>query len=78
MLNKAAGFVLATLRGSTYRSIRLASLLDAALLEGLFEHSAWCAPVIPNEPNNDISTCTQSFSVAAVGEASAKGIVHDG
>ncbi|NOS78488.1 MAG: hypothetical protein HOP35_11135 [Nitrospira sp.] len=28
------------LRGSTYRSVRLASLLAAALLDGLFEHPA--------------------------------------
>jgi len=32
--------VLASLRGSTYRSIRLASSLAAALLDGLFEHPA--------------------------------------
>src|SRR6266852_9531365 len=30
--------VLAALRGSTYRSVRLASSLAAALLDGLFEH----------------------------------------
>jgi len=33
--------VLASLRGSTYRSVRLASSLAAALLDGLFEHPAW-------------------------------------
>jgi hypothetical protein len=32
MLKKAASFVLASLRGSTYRSVRLASLLAAASL----------------------------------------------
>jgi len=32
--------VLASLRGSTYRSVRLASSLAAALLDGLFEHPA--------------------------------------
>jgi hypothetical protein len=32
--------VLASLRGSTYRSVRLTSLLAAALLDGLFEHPA--------------------------------------
>jgi hypothetical protein len=74
----AASFVLASVRDSTYRSVRLASSLAAALLDGIFEHPAWCVPVIPNVPNNDISTCTQSFPVAAVGEARAKGIVHDG
>jgi hypothetical protein len=38
MLKKSASFVLASLRGSTYRSVRLASSLAAALLDGLFEH----------------------------------------
>jgi hypothetical protein len=32
--------VLASLRGSTYRSVRLASSLAAASLDGLFEHPA--------------------------------------
>jgi hypothetical protein len=40
MLKKSASFVLASLRGSTYRSVRLASSLAAALLDGLFEHPA--------------------------------------
>ncbi len=34
----SVSFVLALLRGSTYRSVRLASSLAAALLNGLFEH----------------------------------------
>jgi hypothetical protein len=34
----SASGVLASLRGSTYRSVRLASSLAAALLDGLFEH----------------------------------------
>jgi hypothetical protein len=34
MLKKSASFVLASLRGSTYRSVRLASLLAAVLLDG--------------------------------------------
>ncbi len=38
MLKKPASSVLASLRGSTYRSVRLASSLAAALLNGLFEH----------------------------------------
>ena len=38
MLKKSASGVLASLRGSTYRSVRLASSLAAALLDGLFEH----------------------------------------
>jgi len=40
MLKKTASGVLASLRGSTYRSVRLASSLAAALLNGLFEHPA--------------------------------------
>jgi len=38
MLKKPASGVLALLRGSTYRSVRLASSLAAALLDGHFEH----------------------------------------
>ncbi|MDN5941144.1 MAG: hypothetical protein L0H94_04590 [Nitrospira sp.] len=38
MLKKSSSGVLASLRGSTYRSVRLASSLTAALLDGLFEH----------------------------------------
>ena len=38
MLKKSISGVLASLRGSTYRSVRLASSLAAALLDGLFEH----------------------------------------
>jgi hypothetical protein len=40
MLKKSAGFVLASLKGSTYPSVRLASSLAAALLDSLFEHPA--------------------------------------
>jgi len=40
MLKQSASFVLASLRGSTYRSVRLVSSLAAALLDGLFEHPA--------------------------------------
>ena len=40
MLKKAASGVLASLRGSTYRSVRLASSFVAALLDSLFEHPA--------------------------------------
>ena len=36
----SASFVLASLRGSTYRSVRLASSLAAAALDGHFEHPA--------------------------------------
>jgi hypothetical protein len=40
MRKKSASGVLASLRGSTYRSVRLASSLAAALLDGLFAHPA--------------------------------------
>jgi hypothetical protein len=46
MLKKPASGVLASLRGSTYRSVRLASSLAAALLSGLFEHPARYSPVV--------------------------------
>jgi len=46
MLKKSASGVLASLRSSTYRSVRLASSLAAALLDGLFEHPARCSPVV--------------------------------
>jgi hypothetical protein len=36
----SASFVLASLRDSTYRSVRLASSLAAVLLDGHFEHPA--------------------------------------
>jgi len=39
-LKKSASGVLASLRDSTYRSVRLASSLAAALLNGLFEQPA--------------------------------------
>ena len=41
MLKKSASGVLASLRGSTYRSVRLASSLAAALPDALFEHPAY-------------------------------------
>ena len=40
MLKKSASFVLVSLRGSTYQSVRLASSLAAAALDGHFEHPA--------------------------------------
>jgi hypothetical protein len=40
MLKKSASGVLASLRGSTYQSVRLTSLLAAALPDSLFEHPA--------------------------------------
>jgi hypothetical protein len=52
MLKKSASGVLASLRGSTYRSVRLASSLAAALLDSLFEHPAWCILVIASVLKN--------------------------
>ena len=45
LLKKSASFVLASLRGSTYRSVRLASSLAAALLDSLFEHPAGASTI---------------------------------
>jgi hypothetical protein len=47
MLKKSASFVLASFRGSTYRSVRLTSSLAAALLDNLFEHPAALLPSAP-------------------------------
>src|SRR6185295_8721465 len=48
MLKQSASRVLASLRGSTYRSVRLASSLAAALPDELFEHPARaCFCVVP-------------------------------
>jgi len=54
MLKKSASFVLASLRGSTYRSVRLASSLTAALLNGFFEYPSWHSPVALDVQINDI------------------------
>ena len=64
MLKKSASGVLAALRGSTYRSVRLASSLAAALLEGLFEHPAWCTPVILDVQTRETRRPPQRFSAA--------------
>jgi hypothetical protein len=57
MLKKSASGVLASFRGSTYRRVRLASSLAAALLDGHFEHPD---AVPPSEPFGKISV---AFSV---------------
>jgi hypothetical protein len=48
MLKKSASGVLASLRISTYRSVRLASSLTAALLDDLFEHPETILPSAPS------------------------------
>jgi len=63
MLKKPASGVLAALRSSTYRSVRLASKLAAALLDGLFEHPAGRTPVISDVQASAISACPQSVSI---------------
>jgi hypothetical protein len=67
MLKKSASIVLASLRGSMFRSVRLASSLAAALLDGLFEHPARCTPVVTRLQTNEISSCTQRFSTNLIG-----------
>ena len=64
MLKKSTSGVLAPLRGSTYRSVRLASSLAAALLDSLFEHPVWCAPVVQDVQTSKILACPQSFPAA--------------
>jgi hypothetical protein len=62
MLKKSASDVLASLRSSTYRSVRLASSLAAALLDGLFEHPAWHYPIALEMGAIEFSPCHNSFS----------------
>ena len=64
MLKKPASFVLASLRGSTYRSVRLASSLAAALLDGLFEHPARTPFLVPNAQAIEVLLCRNGFSAA--------------
>ncbi len=64
MLKKSASGVLASLRGSTYRSVRLASSLAAALLNDLFEHPAHGSPVVLYELAIEFPPCHNSFSTA--------------
>jgi len=64
MLKKSASGVLASLRGSTYRSVRLASSLAAALLDGLFEHPDVIQAPTPNGIFQPDFSYTSSFSAA--------------
>src|SRR6266404_3745859 len=59
MLKKSASGVLASFRGSMYRSVRLASSLAAALLNGLFEHPAkifFCGATHTDHQRSDVPT----------------------
>jgi hypothetical protein len=67
MLKKAASSVLASLRGSTYRSVRLASSLAAALLDDLFEPSAWVFPYCAQVGTSKILVCQSRFFPAFQG-----------
>jgi hypothetical protein len=57
-----ASFVLASLKGSTYRSVRLASSLAAAALDGLFEQPAAAAPS-GLQSNQRFDFCPQRVSL---------------
>ena len=65
MLKKSASGVLASLRGSTYRSVRLASSRAATLLVGLFEHPARSTRPVPQVRNRKISACQNRFSAGS-------------
>ena len=56
MLKKSSSGVLASLRSSTYRSVRFASSLAAALLEGPFEHPVG-VPVIVKPLSTMMAVC---------------------
>jgi len=62
MLKKSASGVLASLRSSTYRSVRLASSLAAALLDSLFEHPARGCSVVLDVLAIEFPPCHNSFS----------------
>ena len=71
---KAASSVLSTsLRGSTYRSVCLASSLVAALLDGLFEHPDVIEALAQSEIVQRHFMYKPRFSAACQG-----GIVHGG
>jgi hypothetical protein len=59
MLKTSASGVLASLRGSTYRSVRLASSLPAALLDGHFEHPG---VLTSSEPFDKVSAVIHAYT----------------
>ena len=61
MLKKSASIVLASLRCSMYRSVRLASSLAAALLDGLFEHPETIVTPRYREDSIDIFCINRGF-----------------
>jgi hypothetical protein len=64
MLKKSASSVLASLRGSTYRSVRLAASLAAALLDSLFEHPTGHSPLVLEVQVIEVLSCQNGFSAA--------------
>src|SRR4051812_28956716 len=62
MLKKAASGVLASLRGSTYRSVRLASSLATALPDSLFEHAVGVVSSSPQGIGHRSSAMPKWFS----------------
>ena len=73
MLKKSSSIVLASLKGSTHRSIRLASSLAAALLDSLFEHPARGSPVVLYVRSIEFLPCHNSFSADSQCSSSATG-----
>src|SRR5437016_10155644 len=65
MLKKSASFVLASLKSSTYRSVRLASSLTAALLDGLFEHPLTIQALSPPYYHSTVSHKNRVFPQTA-------------
>jgi hypothetical protein len=61
MLKKSASIVLTSLRGSTYRSVRLASSLAAALLDELLSILPRYTPVTSYVQSNEIPACQKVF-----------------
>ena len=64
MLKMSASGVLTSLRGSTYRSVRLASSLAAALLDDLFEHPAGRSSLIQDVQAIEVPLGLYSISAA--------------
>jgi hypothetical protein len=64
MLKKSTSVVLASLRGSTYRSVRLASSLAAALLDGLFDYPALRFFIVLDVQTNELLLYRNNFYLA--------------
>ena len=61
MLKKSASFVLVSLRGSTYRSVRLTSSLTAAALDSIFEHPGRYSPAVSDVTTSQVLAYAHSF-----------------